>query len=266
MSFDQDRWDSERQFFDSEEYSEERLPDSTVERYMNYRKPFLPAEYPFWALGDVRGKRAFEIGCGDGRTSILMALKGAQVVGVDISPRAIEAARKRAALHNVTDRVEFHAMPLELYLEQHAGKFDIVYGLAVLHHLIPVLESVLTHLKALAHDETMWLFQEPVALSHSLRKLRLALPLATCGTPDERPLETAELEILRRYIPNMQMRLFGLLSRVWGRFIGGRYEDYPALQRTLYDLSARIDQAVLAVPAMAGFGSVAVFHSPLLSR
>ena len=61
---DQRRWEQERAFFDAEEYSEEAIPPSTIERYTLCRKPFLPAEYPFWVMGDVRGRRVLELGCG----------------------------------------------------------------------------------------------------------------------------------------------------------------------------------------------------------
>jgi len=134
------RWTLEQQFFDAEEYSESPIPANTIERYQLCRKPFLPAELPFWLMGDVRGKRILEVGCGDGGNSVLLALKGALVEGIDISPRAIQIARKRAEAQGVADRVEFYAMPLEAYLERAQGKFDIICGFAVLHHLLPVLD------------------------------------------------------------------------------------------------------------------------------
>lgn len=41
--------------------------------------------------------QALDIGCGTGVWSVLLAQRGWQVTGVDIVPRAIQAARKRAA-------------------------------------------------------------------------------------------------------------------------------------------------------------------------
>lgn len=40
--------------------------------------------------------RALDLGCGTGRWSILLACRGWQVVGVDVVPKAIDAARRRA--------------------------------------------------------------------------------------------------------------------------------------------------------------------------
>ena len=189
---------------------------------------------------------------------MILALKGATVTGIDVAPRAIEVARKRAQMHNVADRVEFHALPVESYLLQVGGKFDIICGFAVLHHLIPVLDQITADLKKLAHEDTCFMFTEPVALSHALRRLRLALPLKIHGTPDERPLEPQDLAVLSRHLPNIRSQLFGFLLRPWHRFLRGRYEDLAPLPRTLYDALARLDIAILSLPSFRALASTGV--------
>lgn len=248
MDSDQERWKREAQFFDEEEYSEGPIPENTIRRYLDCLHPFTPAERPFAILGDVRGKRIFELGCGDGGNSVLLALKGAEVVGIDISPRAIEIAKNRARLHGVEHRTEFYALPVETYLERAAAKFDIICGFAVLHHLLPVLDGVMASLKRMGREETVYLFTEPIAISRVLRAMRKILPLNAHATPDERPLETADIEIIRRHLPNAKLYLQLFLGRFWARFIGGRVEDYSALWLALYYAVCRIDQAVLALP------------------
>lgn len=47
-------------------------------------------------LGDVRGLRILDLGCGEGGYSRELARRGAQVLGIDGSPRLIEVARQRA--------------------------------------------------------------------------------------------------------------------------------------------------------------------------
>ena len=255
---DLERWAKEQEFFDAEKYSEGPIPANTIERYMLCRKPFLPAEYPFWVLGDVRDRRILELGCGDGGNAVLLALKGATVVGIDISPHAIEIAKKRAQMHGVPDRVEFYALTVESYLKQVEGRFDIICGFAVLHHLLPVLDSVMADLKKLSHEETSFMFSEPVSLSRWVRRLRLALPLKTHGTPDERPLEPYDLAILRRHLPNINLRVFGFLLRVSHRFLPGRYEDYSWFWKKLYEALGLFDLALLSLPGFQRLGSTAV--------
>ncbi|MEM6276043.1 MAG: magnesium protoporphyrin IX methyltransferase [Pseudomonadota bacterium] len=47
------------------------------------------------ALGDVRGKRILDAGCGTGAATEVLAIMGAEVVAVDISPSLIDIARDR---------------------------------------------------------------------------------------------------------------------------------------------------------------------------
>lgn len=48
-------------------------------------------------LGDVRGRKILDLGCGEGAYSRELARRGAQVTGVDGSARLVEVARARAA-------------------------------------------------------------------------------------------------------------------------------------------------------------------------
>jgi SAM-dependent methyltransferase len=45
------------------------------------------------ALGDLRGRRVVDVGCGTGRMTRFLAMNGAHVVGCDFSPATVEAAR-----------------------------------------------------------------------------------------------------------------------------------------------------------------------------
>lgn len=45
-------------------------------------------------LGDVRGKRLLDAGCGEGYLSRFYARKGARVTGIDISPKLVQTARE----------------------------------------------------------------------------------------------------------------------------------------------------------------------------
>ena len=47
-------------------------------------------------LGDVSGKRVIVIGCGGGQDCIVLAKKGAQVIGIDLSDKQIEYGRRLA--------------------------------------------------------------------------------------------------------------------------------------------------------------------------
>jgi SAM-dependent methyltransferase len=53
-------------------------------------------------LGEVRGRRVLDLGCGEGGYSRALAARGAEVTAVDGSERLVEIARRRAAEGNCT--------------------------------------------------------------------------------------------------------------------------------------------------------------------
>jgi SAM-dependent methyltransferase len=80
-------------------------------------------------LGDVRGKRVLDVGCGDGDLSVALARRGAMVVGLDASPAMIAAARERAARAAMPVAVTTgtaEALPFA------PGSFDIVVAVTIL--------------------------------------------------------------------------------------------------------------------------------------
>ena len=85
-------------------------------------------------LGELRGREVLELGCGVGEITTLLALSGARVTAVDISPVSISVAQRRAELHDVADAVDFVVAAGERlpFADQ---CFDVSVGKAVLHHL-----------------------------------------------------------------------------------------------------------------------------------
>ncbi len=54
------------------------------------------------AAGVAPGERVLDVGCGTGNTSLAAARAGAEVVGVDLTPRMLEGARAAAAREGTT--------------------------------------------------------------------------------------------------------------------------------------------------------------------
>ena len=68
---------------------------------------FAPFEHLFPSEG-----RALDIACGSGRAAVWLARRGMEVLGVDVSPVAIERARRFAALSGMADRCRFEVVDL----------------------------------------------------------------------------------------------------------------------------------------------------------
>lgn len=60
-----------------------------------------------------RAGRALDVACGLGATAVWLATRGLDVVAVDVSPVAVEAARRLAAQHGIADRCRIEVVDLD---------------------------------------------------------------------------------------------------------------------------------------------------------
>lgn len=80
------------------------------------------------------GTRVLDVGCGVGRWSSLLAARGGQVTGMDLSPTMIAEAQRRASAMNVAGRCRFLVQDLaQLDVRE---TFDLVLGVTVLQHIL----------------------------------------------------------------------------------------------------------------------------------
>jgi SAM-dependent methyltransferase len=63
--------------------------------------PDVPTEPALRLLGDVRGRRVLDLGCGGGQNAIALAKQGATVIGVDVSAEQLAMARRLAEQEGV---------------------------------------------------------------------------------------------------------------------------------------------------------------------
>ena len=258
-----DRWEREAAFFDKQAKakrpSDLLISRATIDRYANSTKPEFPAEYRFIGLGSLKGKLVLDIGCGDGESTVLLALLGATVTGIDISPDAITVAKERALVNGVAEQTTFICKPLEV-ADIPRESFDVIWCDAFLHHVIPDLKSTLDTMKSWLISGGKIVISEPVSLSPKFRALRLALLPAPDATPDERPLEPIELSMVHAAFPASGFRYFGLVARAAGLVLpNGNYEQASVLRRATFRLSAQLDQTLFSL-GLRDLSSQIVFH------
>jgi SAM-dependent methyltransferase len=100
------------------------------------------------------GMRVLDIGCGIGRWSRLLATRGAEVTGVDLSPTMIREAQRRTAAAGLAERCRFLVQD-SAHLDA-GGQFDLVLGVTVLQHILDpqalhaALEGIVRHATAQA--------------------------------------------------------------------------------------------------------------------
>jgi SAM-dependent methyltransferase len=114
-----------------------------------------------WFVEMARGigaQRVLELGCGSGAAAAHMAARtGVEVVAVDISDKFLDHARKTHSLPNLSfEKLDLLADDLGRF-----GRFDLVFGNGILHHLVPRLDDVLRALHSLTNPEGGLAFIEP---------------------------------------------------------------------------------------------------------
>jgi len=87
-------------------YSDLLMPQPFVRRFefVSAKSP-LPLEYAFHLLGDLRWKTVVDLGAGDGRNAVLLALLGARVFAVDVTDGNLKLVSRRAVVNGVGERV-----------------------------------------------------------------------------------------------------------------------------------------------------------------
>jgi SAM-dependent methyltransferase len=205
------RREAERTFFDEKAKTQkvEYVTAKALTRYSNPGTQF-PLEMMFRSAGDLRGRTVLDVGCGDGRNAVILGLLGAEVTGIDISPGAIGLARKRCEVNGV--RAEFICSPLEDVVDL-GRTFDIVWVDALLHHMLHDLPQTLSLLSRALAPGGKLLIKEPVSLSSWFRRLRLVVGPPPDATPDERPLEKADIAEIRKQFPRLVEHRYYLLGR-----------------------------------------------------
>jgi SAM-dependent methyltransferase len=253
------RWAEEAAFFDEKVARERILPITpfTFARYSAWRRRRFPEEFKFRVIGDLRGKRVLDVGCGDGINSVLFAKMGAEVTGLDLSPRSIEAANERARVNQV--KASFVCGALET-TELSSSQFDVIWCDAFLHHVLDHLPLVLERLKEWAVPSATFIICEPVNLWPALRALRLALFPISGSTSGERPLERSELAIVREHLTGAQSRYFRGLARVDRILLPHGLEKASAARRLLYSSVLSLDFLLLSLPMLRNAaGQVVVY-------
>lgn len=103
----------------------------SLDHYNHFKKQFETDTYVFnpiikRELGDIKGKTVLHLQCNTGADSIVLAKMGAHVTGVDLVPDNIHYAKKLADGLGV-DTVDFIASDIMTLMDNHEGKYDIVF-------------------------------------------------------------------------------------------------------------------------------------------
>jgi ubiquinone/menaquinone biosynthesis C-methylase UbiE len=133
-----------RQQYESEPYPNIPIKRSPKEEIhvLHFHNLITPYYLRNQKVPTSEGKVILDAGCGSGYKALILAEAnpGAKIVGIDLSDKSIEVARKRLEYHKF-ENAEFHVMPLE-YLPSLGLEFDYINNDEVLYLLPNPLDGL----------------------------------------------------------------------------------------------------------------------------
>jgi 2-polyprenyl-3-methyl-5-hydroxy-6-metoxy-1,4-benzoquinol methylase len=83
----------------------------------------------------LNGMRVLDCGAGLGHLAVWLAMKGAHVTAIDVSPKSLEVLLKRALHHGVSQNIAARLLPIE-QIDYENASFDLAVGEFILHHVM----------------------------------------------------------------------------------------------------------------------------------
>jgi SAM-dependent methyltransferase len=198
------------------------------------------------------GLSVLEYGCGAGTYSCRLAELGSRVTGIDISDVAINQAAAQAQRQRL--QVTYTRMDAES-LEFPDNMFDLVCGVAILHHLD--LEKAFAGLARVLKPRGRAVFMEPLGHNPAINLYRRLTP--RLRTPDEHPLRMRDLDLAGRYFGRVRNEFYNFSTLLAVPFRQTR------MLNTLLDVFNGADRVLFTVcpPARRwAWQVVSVFESP----
>lgn len=230
---------------DERQFHDDAFGRDTRKGMYSFYRVCRPAneEYLRNILTGCKGKSVLEYGCGsDGGDAFALARAGARVIGIDISPVAIEKSVRLSAERQTGDAVEFRLCDAE-HLPFSEGAFDLVVGRGIIHHLD--VEKALREIRRVLKPGGRAIFLEPLGHNPVIRIFRKLTP--RMRTRGEHPLLKEDTSLFRNGFERVHFSHWGILTLVALPFV--RFSFFE----TLLEVLGRADERISKLGNIATF-------------
>ena len=260
--------DHRRRIVRAYEYYTDASPDEVEEKYIEEKKGFEHhfSNMKFYSItrssfshrdallfDGINGAVALDYCCGSGEVAIEMAKRGAsRVVGIDISPVAIENARELAKSAGVEEVCEFTIMDAE-HTTFADGTFDLIHEYGALHHLD--LTAAYAELSRILKQGGKVICTEALRHNPLFHWYRKRTPHLRTQWEAEHILRVDDVGYARKYFSEVKVNFFHLsvLAAV-------PFRKTPVF-RPLCRILDRIDHILLRKQGIGKYGWIMIFSA-----
>lgn len=242
-----------------DEKAKEWLRDSSAKKweggdFEGFTPRFLNSYKAFYQRikKNCRGKKVLDYGCGNGIHSIFPAKNGGEVIGIDLSEKSLEIARKRVKQEGVESKTKFLKMDCEK-MDFSDNSFDIIldggtFSSLDLNGALPELARVLKPAGYLIGIETFG--HNP--LTNLKRRINKIKGKRT-GWAVDHIFQMKDFQEAGKYFSRIEIKFFHLFSWVFFPFLG-----LPGVKFLLKAFEV-IDGLLLKLPFLRKYAFKVVF-------
>jgi ubiquinone/menaquinone biosynthesis C-methylase UbiE len=177
---------------------------------------------------NVKNSEVLDYGCGIGPViEKVIKFNPKKITGIDISDVSISKAKEK--FQNLNSKVELLVDNCEK-TKFDDNKFDIVYGLGILHHL--QTSKCVTEISRILKPKGTLLFIEPLGTNPLINFYRALTPGSR--SKDEHPLISKDFEIIRESFNSVNLKYYGFLTLVFFPFY--KFPDSSIIFKSLVKL------------------------------
>ena len=214
-----------------------KLQSKSKGRFENiFYKAIVNAWEDFYNFLNLNAKNSeiLDYGCGVGPAiEKVMEFNPKKITGIDISEVSILKAKER--FPGSKSKVELLVDNCESTTFSN-NKFDIVYGLGILHHL--QFSKCINEISRILKPDGTLLFIEPLGTNPLINFYRLLTPKSR--SKDEHPLVFKDFKIIKSSFKNVNIKYYGFLTLVFFPF-------YSSSNSKIFKLLVKLDQLLFKI-------------------